>query len=176
MKFQDLFSSQSDIYVRSRPTYPDELFDFLASISPDNKLCWDCATGNGQAAISLSKHFKQVIATDGSEKQILNAITRDNIEYRVATAEQNGLPDNCADLITVATAAHWFDHDKFYAEALRVAKPNAIIAVWAYSETIISSEIDALMEWFMYDFLLDYWRRAGGTCETVTKTCHFRSN
>ena len=155
--FKDFFSRQSDIYLKARPTYPDELFEYLVSISPSSEICWDCGTGNGQAAISLAKYFKKVIATDGSEKQIKNAILKENIEYVVANAEESGLPSHSADLITAATAAHWFDHDKFYAEVNRVAKPNAVIAVWAYSEAIIEPAVDKLMAWFMYDFLENYW-------------------
>ena len=157
MSFQDHFSRQAETYLKGRPTYPDELFAYLASIAPAKDVCWDCATGNGQAAISLAQHFKKVIATDGSRQQIDSAMPRPNIEYRVATAEQSGLPDHSVDLITVATAAHWFDHNAFYSEAQRVVKPNGILAVWAYSEARISAEIDVLMEWFMYDFLQDYW-------------------
>ncbi len=162
MSFQDHFSRQAEMYLKARPTYPDELFSYLASLAPSKDLCWDCATGNGQAAISIAGHFKQVIATDGSPQQIENAMQRPNIEYRVATAEQSGLPDNSADLITVATAAHWFDHGAFYAEAQRVAKANGVLAVWTYSEANITPEIDVLMEWFMYDLLLDYWPKGRG--------------
>ena len=157
MTFRDHFSKQSEIYRVGRPTYPDELFEFLASLSPSLQLCWDCATGNGQAAISLAEHFKKVIATDASQRQLESAMPRENIDYRLAQAEQSGLEDHSADLITVATAAHWFEHDKFYAETKRVAKPKGILAVWAYSEAKISPEIDELMEWFMYDHLENYW-------------------
>lgn len=157
MAFQDHFSKQSNIYLQARPTYPDELFSYLAGLAEHKTLCWDCATGNGQAAISLAKYFDKVIATDGSEKQIANAIRAANIEYRVDTAEQSGLADSSTDLITVATGAHWFNHDLFYAEAERVAKPNGVLAVWTYSEAGITPEIDTLMEWFMYDYLHDYW-------------------
>jgi len=157
MEFQDHFSRQSEIYLKARPTYPEELFEYLRSISPGNNLCWDCATGNGQAAVSLAKYFTKVIATDGSEKQIANAIQKENIEYRIGTAELSGLESNSIDLITVATAAHWFNHDLFYKEAERVCKTNGILAVWTYGEANISNSIDELMNWFMYDFLYDYW-------------------
>ena len=157
MSFQDYFSKQASIYAKARPTYPDELFTWLASLAPSKGLCWDCATGNGQAAISLAQHFNKIIATDASEKQIQNAIKHDKVEYRVATAEESGLPARSADLITVATGAHWFQLDKFYAEANRVAKHNGVLAVWTYSEASISTAIDPLMTWFAYDFLYSYW-------------------
>ena len=50
-----------------------------------------------------------------------------------------------------------FDHAAFYAEAERVTRPDGVLAVWSYSEARINSEIDELMEWFMYDLLHDYW-------------------
>jgi hypothetical protein len=157
MEFQDHFSRQAEAYLKGRPTYPEELFEYLAGISPNRNLCWDCATGNGQAAISLASRFQKVIATDASAKQIASAIKKENIQYRVATAEESGLETGSVDLITVATAAHWLNLDLFYTEAQRVAAPKGTLAVWTYSEAKISQEIDTLMEWFMYDQLYKYW-------------------
>lgn len=157
MSFQDHFSKQADIYLKARPTYPNELFGYLAGLAPNRNLCWDCATGNGQAAVSLSPLFKQIIATDGSPQQIANAMARPNIQYKVATAEESGIATGSVDLITVATAAHWFNHDAFYAEAQRVAAHKGVLAVWSYSEAIINPAINKLMEWFMYEYLHDYW-------------------
>lgn len=157
MEFKDHFSRQAALYAKSRPTYPDGLFDYLASLVKTNDLCWDCATGNGQAAVSLSKYFKKVIATDGSKQQLHAAPPVSNIEYREALAENSGLPDHCTDLITVAQAAHWFDLHKFYAEAERVAKKGSLLAVWTYSEARISPEIDKVVEKFEYGFLEKYW-------------------
>jgi ubiquinone/menaquinone biosynthesis C-methylase UbiE len=157
MSFNDHFSKQTDIYLKARPTYPEALFNFLASICPKNEFCWDNGAGNGQASIALAKHFKKVLATDASAQQINNGIPRDNIEYKVALAEESGLPDKSVDLITVATAAHWFNLDKFYKEAERVAMPNGVLALWTYSSASINVQIDPIMEWFAYDYLHDYW-------------------
>lgn len=157
MEFQDHFSKQSSIYRKARPTYPKELFGYLAGLCGAHALCWDCGTGNGQAAVSLAAYFEKVIATDPSAQQIANAIPTANIEYRVAPAEQSGLPNQCADLLTAATAAHWFNHELFYPEAKRVLKPGGVIALWTYSMAHINPAIDELMEWFAYDYLLTYW-------------------
>jgi tRNA/tmRNA/rRNA uracil-C5-methylase (TrmA/RlmC/RlmD family) len=77
MSFQDHFSRQSAMYLKARPTYPDELFAYLADLAPGKELCWDCATGNGQAAISLAPYFKNIIATDGSAQQVEKGMKRD---------------------------------------------------------------------------------------------------
>ncbi|MFN8287118.1 MAG: class I SAM-dependent methyltransferase [Chitinophagales bacterium] len=157
MNFQDHFSKQSDIYAKARPTYPEELFTYLAALVAEKELCWDCGTGNGQAAVALAQYFKKVIATDPSARQIENAVRHSNIEYRVATAEESGLPDKSVNLLTAATAAHWFQHDKFYNEARRVVKKDGVIALWTYSMAHITPEIDELMNWFAYDYLEKYW-------------------
>src|SRR4029077_8666035 len=74
-------------YAKFRPHYPDELFEHLASISARHELAWDCATGNGQAAVGLARHFEKVIATDASAQQIESAEPDKRISYRVAPAE-----------------------------------------------------------------------------------------
>lgn len=157
MNFKDHFSKQSDIYALSRPQYPDELFEFLASLSPSKELAWDVGTGNGQAALSLAKYFKRVIATDASKEQIKNAFANEKIEYKVATAEESGLQSNSVDLITAATAIHWFDHDKFYAEVKRILKPNGVIAAWCYAFSKTNDSIDNIIHHFATETLKDYW-------------------
>jgi len=61
--FADHFSQIAARYAVYRPHYPDALFSWLASIAPDRERAWDCATGNGQAAVALSRQFAHVIAT-----------------------------------------------------------------------------------------------------------------
>jgi ubiquinone/menaquinone biosynthesis C-methylase UbiE len=121
----DHFSSKSDEYSFHRPHYPDSLFEFLSEITRNKNLAWDCATGNGQAAIGICKYFKKVIASDASKSQIEHRFHRDNIVYDIFPAEKANLQDNSVDLITVAQAAHWFDLTKFYQEVKRVS--NGII-------------------------------------------------
>ena len=57
--FIDNFSTQSKNYSFSRPTYPDSLFEFLNTVTPQKNLAWDCATGNGQAAIASANILKK---------------------------------------------------------------------------------------------------------------------
>lgn len=141
---KDLFSQQASLYARYRPAYPPELYDHVLSFVHTPAAVWDCATGNGQAAVALAGFFERVYATDHSEKQLLQAIPHEKVSYSVAAAEQTSFPDHSFDLITVAQAYHWFDFDAFHREVLRVAKPGAVIAVWGYS--LIQSEDSALQE------------------------------
>jgi SAM-dependent methyltransferase len=148
--FKDHFSGHASSYAEFRPDYPEELFNYIASLCKKREAVWDCATGNGQAALPLSDLFQNVYATDASEAQIASAKKRPNIHYSVAPAEASGLPDASADLVTVAQALHWFDLSRFYPEVKRVLRPDGVIAAWCYNLVHITSEIDEVMLWF-YD-------------------------
>src|SRR5947207_2500082 len=157
MEFKDHFSKQATEYAKFRPRYPQELFRWLGSVAPSTELAWDCATGSGQAAVELAEVFERIIATDASEKQIANAERHQQVEYRVATAEKSGLASSSVDLITVAQALHWFDLDRFEAEARRVAKPRGIVAAWAYKLATVSPTIDAVVNHYYTEVVGPYW-------------------
>src|SRR5688572_27925306 len=105
--FTDHFKRQSAIYAQVRPHYPDQLFEFLSSLTPAHDLAWDAGTGNGQAAIGLAKHYQKVIATDPAEEQLKHAYQHTHIEYKVQRAELFDGDVGSMDLITCANALHW---------------------------------------------------------------------
>ncbi len=156
-KVKDNFSAQAENYKKYRPGYPNELYELILHNCANFDLAWDCATGNGQVAEVLSNHFKKVIATDISDKQLSQALKTSNIEYRKARAELSGLEDNSIDLITVGQAVHWFEFDKFYNEAHRVLKTDGIIAIWAYGTFKVKPQVDAIILDFYKNIVGPYW-------------------
>jgi SAM-dependent methyltransferase len=157
MTFRDLFSRQSETYATARPTYPDSLYEFIASVAPRRRLAWDCGTGNGQAARDLARWFDKVIATDASAAQIANAVPVNNVEYRVASAEASGLAGSLVDVVAVAQALHWFDVDRFYQEVRRVTVPGGLIAVWSYGSPSVGRDAEPELRRFEQETLGRYW-------------------
>lgn len=156
--FPDHFSGHAADYARHRPHYPAALFAFLASIANRHQVAWDCATGNGQAAVALAELFASVIATDASEEQLRHAFVHPRIDYRHGTAERSGLRAASVDLITAAAAVHWFDLDAFYSEVRRVARPGALIAVWTYLPHLeVTPEVDRLVDTLALETLASHW-------------------
>lgn len=155
--FKDHFSQQAASYTQFRPHYPQQLFHYLDQLTSTKDYAWDCATGNGQAAIALSNYFKQVIATDASAAQIQHAIIKSNISYQVMPAEKTTLGDHSIDLITVAQAAHWFNMPLFCTEVKRVLKSQGIIAIWGYGPQQINAEVDKIITHFYQDIIGPYW-------------------
>jgi ubiquinone/menaquinone biosynthesis C-methylase UbiE len=157
MGFKDHFSRQAADYAQFRPRYPREMFEYLASITPTCELAWDCATGNGQAAIELANGFDHVIATDPSESQIANAEPHERVEYRVASAEQGDLQSGKFDLVLVAQALHWLNHDQFYPELRRVLKANGVFAASAYNLLQTEGPIKDIVRRYYYEIVGPYW-------------------
>ncbi|OWY21587.1 class I SAM-dependent methyltransferase [Sphingobacteriales bacterium UPWRP_1] len=166
MNFKDYFSIQADVYAKYRPLYPDALYDYLLHLTPGRQTAWDCATGNGQVAVALAQHFKEVFATDASQSQINHATARSNIQYRVATAENSGLTAHSTDLITVAQALHWFNFDAFFTEVRRVGKPGSVLAVWGYELCEVTPGVDAVFMHYYNQILDGFWAKERAYVET----------
>jgi len=155
--FKDHFSQESAKYNEFRPSYPQELFSYLFSLTQNHNRAWDCATGSGQSAIGLAKHYNEVIATDASQNQIDAALAQKNVVYQVESVEQSSLKTNAVDLITVGQALHWFDLQKFSVEVIRVLTANGVLAVWTYGLFDINADINKIINFLYNTTLDDYW-------------------
>ncbi|KAI6699899.1 hypothetical protein NL676_014223 [Syzygium grande] len=102
----------------------------------------------------VAEHYERVIATDVGEAQLIFAMPHPRVHY--VHTPQSMLEDemvalmggnNRVDLITVATAGHWFDLPKFYKLAkCLLRKPGGILAVWAYNDIIVNPEFNTAAE------------------------------
>jgi hypothetical protein len=152
------FNQKTDNYLRFRPDYPDALYDYLAKLVKDHQCAWDCGTGNGQAALALSKYFDQVIASDVNQEPLNAAPKSAKIQYICCPAENTPIKDKSVDLTTIAQALHWFDFDLFYKELRRVSKDSALVAAWSYSLGRFNFEVDVVISKLYNDLLGDnYW-------------------
>lgn len=157
----DLFLKQAAKYVETRPSYPPELFQFIASKCPRLSLAWDVGTGNGQAAATLAGIFDRVVATDTSENQLAHATRLPNIIYR--RTPHSASPSDVAedpgtvDLITVAQAVHWLGHVAFYSTCRTLLRrPGGVVAPWCYTVPRASDRVDPVYD-RVYRDSAAYW-------------------
>ncbi len=155
--FKDHFSVGSGDYAAYRPTYPRALVDALAAACPATGAALDAGCGTGQLAVLLAERFEKVIATDASAAQIAAATPHARVAYRVAPAERSGLPEASVDLVAAAQAAHWFDLPAFYAEARRVARPGALLALVTYGVLHLDPPLEEAVQHFYWTTIGPYW-------------------
>lgn len=170
----DRFSLQAKSYAQFRPSYPAPFIEEVVSSCSATHCAWDCATGNGQVAVSIADHFHLVEATDISEQQLKNSVKRENINYQVGAAEKTSFEDEVFDLVTVAQAIHWFDHSKLFSEVDRVLKYGGIFATWGYGLFRFNNDaLNNVISWFYENIMGEYWDPQRRLIESQYDTIEF---
>ncbi|KAK7522087.1 S-adenosyl-L-methionine-dependent methyltransferase [Phyllosticta citriasiana] len=144
--FRVYTSSQAATYAQNRGSYPKELYEFILRRHSDTgggfAQLLDVGCGPGNAMRDLAPHFDAATGCDPGHEMIATAAklggsTRSGaaISWRVSSAEElwqaSGLAEASVDLLTAATAAHWFDMAPFWREAAAIVKPGGSVALFA---------------------------------------------
>ncbi len=122
------FGDVAAAYDRARPGYPPEAAAWLAGEQPVTVL--ELGAGTGKLTEVLVGLGHDVHATDPDEQML--AVLRErlpDVRTSVASAEEIPAPDASYDVVVVAQAFHWFDHDRALPEIARVLKPGGRLAV-----------------------------------------------
>jgi SAM-dependent methyltransferase len=131
------FSDRVEHYVRSRPSYPSEFYDFIVKDLqlPVPIRVADIGSGTGISARPLLEKGNTVYGIEPNGPMRLAAelglAGYANFRSIDATAEATTLPPASVDLILAAQAFHWFDRDRARAEFARILKPaGSVVLVW----------------------------------------------
>ncbi len=124
------FGSVAAAYDRGRPSYPVEAVAWLTG--GEAKVVLELGAGTGKLTRQLVDQGHAVFATDPDEAML--ALLRERVpevSAKVATAEDIPANDRSVDVVVVAQAFHWFDHEVALAEIARILKPGGHLAlVW----------------------------------------------
>ncbi len=137
-RVRERFAASAQAYVESAGHAAGDDLALLASLARPrpHERALDVATGGGHTALALSRHVRQVVATDLTEEMLAAARTfalgrgATNIEFRLADAEELPFEDASFDLVTSRIAPHHFPNpERFVAESARVLKPGGRLVV-----------------------------------------------
>ena len=127
----ELFTGKAQAYANARPSYPDEVMDYIGALAPADAVFADIGAGTGKFTALLARYGYEIFAIEP------NADMREQLARALAPfpdarivggmAEATTLPAHSVDVITCAQALHWFDLEAFRAECQRIGKPNALV-------------------------------------------------
>lgn len=159
--YKDYFGQKTaaERYAKGRPRFHlfviEKIGKFLALEKP-LKMALDVGCGTGLSSVALKEISESVVGIDVSIEMLNQAKKTEGIEYFLASAENLPFDGAKFDLLTISQAIHWVDKEKFFAEADRVLKKDALIA--AYDNYFQGQMIDngAFNDWYKNEFLAHY--------------------
>jgi ubiquinone/menaquinone biosynthesis C-methylase UbiE len=151
-----IWTGKASSYNRVRPTPPPALLDLLAQLigMPHPTLVVDVGSGTGLSTAIWGERAERVIGIEPNADMRNEALhhvegspSASHIEYREGTAQQTGLPDGCADIVTAAQSFHWMEPTATLAEIARILRPGGLFAAYDYdSPPAIHWELDRLAQ------------------------------
>ena len=134
------FTGFADEYDRARPHPPADLPDLLcawAGLAPGERVptVVDLGAGTGISTVPWAGRADRVVALEPSPDMRDVAAQRCaaagmTVDLRDGTAEDTGMPNHCADVVTAGQALHWFDPERALPEIARILRPGGVFAAY----------------------------------------------
>lgn len=138
------FGNTARDYAAYRTSFPAELLRRLAASGvglPGQRVA-DLGTGTGALARAFAAAGCAVTGVDIAGEMLSEARRADaaaglRIAYRVAPAEETGLPAGAWDVVCAGQSWHWLDRPRAAAEARRLLVPGGALAI-CYRDYVVT--------------------------------------
>lgn len=122
------FGVVAEAYRRARPSYPGEAVRWALPRVPCPAV--DVGAGTGKLTEALVALGCDVVALepDDAMRAVLEAALP-GVEARAARAEALPVADGSVDAVLAGQAFHWFEQERFLAEAARVLRPGGMLGL-----------------------------------------------
>ena len=133
-------------YDRNRPRPPQALLELLCRYARVDKpvLVVDLGCGTGLSTRAWSGQAERVVGIEPNSAMLDAADPAPGVEFREAYAQDTGLEDACADIVTCSQSLHWMEPEPTFAEAARILRPGGVFAAYDYDwPPAVDPEVDA---------------------------------
>ncbi|MEA4869557.1 MAG: class I SAM-dependent methyltransferase [Christensenella sp.] len=134
MANEQVFLHRAEHYANGRLGYADGVSELLMhDILKPNDIVADIGSGTGIFARQMIEHGFNVFCVEPNEDMHVQAekafVGNPHFISVAASAEATTLGEHSTDVVTAASAFHWFDAERFQAECNRILKPGGILFV-----------------------------------------------
>ncbi len=131
MANEQLFTCRAENYRKARPGYAEGAIELLlGDILKSGYKIADIGSGTGIFAKALIDRGFDVYCVEPNDRMRDQAvqILGDSPHFIpvAAAAESTSLPEHSVEVVTAASALHWFDAESFQAECSRILKPGGV--------------------------------------------------
>jgi SAM-dependent methyltransferase len=139
-------------YDANRPSPPQALLDLLCLEAQVERpqLVLDLGSGTGLSTRVWADRADEVVGVEPSEQMRLRAedmTAASHVRYVQAFADQTGLPEASADIVTCSQSFHWMEPSPTLAEVARILRPGGVFAAYDYDwPPVVHWEVEAAFE------------------------------
>jgi SAM-dependent methyltransferase len=133
-------------YDRNRPRPPQALLEWLCRYARLDKpaLVVDLGCGTGLSTRAWAGRAERVVGIEPNGAMLAAADPAPGVEFREAYAQDTGLEDGCADIVTCSQSLHWMTPEPTFAEAARILRAGGVFAAYDYDwPPVVDPEVDA---------------------------------
>ncbi|GGB06594.1 class I SAM-dependent methyltransferase [Macrococcus hajekii] len=161
MDYTDIFTNKAALYERSRPSYPDELLNFLKqqfNIKEETCIA-DMGAGTGKLTEKLLDLGCRVIAVEPNQKmaeRLRDGLLCNQLEVFERPAEHSEIDDKSVQLVVAAQSFHWFDWQLFRDECRRILMPcGQVCLIWNVKDedALINRRTEDIIKAYCPDYI-----------------------
>jgi SAM-dependent methyltransferase len=123
------FGADAERYDRSRPTYPDALFDEILGPHPAGLDVLDVGCGTGIASRLMAGRGVHVLGVE-ADRRMAALAGRQGTPVEIARFEDWDAAGRTFDRVTAGQAWHWVDPEKGAAKAAEVLRPDGRLCLF----------------------------------------------
>jgi SAM-dependent methyltransferase len=139
-------------YDSHRPSPPKALLDMLCLEAQVERprLVVDLGSGTGLSTRAWAHRADEVVGIEASpemREQAEAATSAESVRFVQAFAQETGLPDGVADLVSCSQSFHWMEPEPTLAEAARILRPGGVFAAYDYDwPPVVHPDVEAAFE------------------------------